>query len=789
MEARVQCAERTLSLLTSTYLANAESVKANAGTVVDTVLSQNLFGYSGASGVRVETAKRYEVAIQKWISRINSLAAGKTPDMRVVGVILMKQTALQGPAILVDNIAKWTTTVVGLLSKSDMASVSAAALQTVLVFMDVVREVPIMRREIASSQVPRINQAVLALAETNAELAGVAIETLMYSAYWFPTLFRPSVTKTEALCLRILGDPAAKVSGGVYKHAADCMAALCAVGGKIAVEDRWFQVMQTTLATIQGCIDHILCVEMSAREASAGQAFDLPELSGDFIVGMPQAADRIARMTDLLIALLTRPVDADVPIPADGVVRIASRLALVPMLAENSKTPRAEYGVVPILAPQLHREAIRMVAALVFSLGCNMHPFLGHVARTIGTISTTSVASPTTTVALYSLIRLCVERYGYGFVMCLPREVLLAIIGDTQAQSPRTVKVAADSTAGLSAPMKRSSGRSQKHTAQMADEQLGRGHLHVQYTDVVHAALNAVLAVLDRTPTVLGTELRTQLDSRILTLLLLEMVGGTDQPHASRQSDAPYRTLLCKCLRASILSPDPWQKAIVPHALAVFTAGLEDISGEVRAVCADALSAIEPIVHARLPAQLRAPDTDENVEAESQVPRLMLGVEAGLSDALADAHLDSPLTARGRSVMTTFETEKEATDVDGANKRHKPSDYEAAVSVRNDDKPVYRDKPSRQNNTIIDKDGTPLPENRPKPQTVDDTVNCQTTEAEHSVFTSQSSSPFAHTSPVAETSSSDAKYVAPVDGSNDNDEDDDIPDIVMEGSDSENDDV
>ncbi|KAJ2855218.1 hypothetical protein GGI22_004213 [Coemansia erecta] len=789
MEARVQRAERTLSLLTSTYLANAESVKANVGTVVDTVLSQNLFGYSGAAGVRDETSKRYEVAVHKWISRINSLATGKTPDMRVAGVILMKQTALQGPAILVDNIAKWTTTVVGLLSKSDMASVSAAALQTVLVFMDVVREVPIMRREIASSQVPRINQAVLALAETNAELAGGAIETLMYSAYWFPTLFRPSVSKTEALCLRILGDPAAKINGGTYKHAADCMAALCAVGGKTSVEDRWFQVMQTTLATIQSCIDHILCVEMSARETGADQTFGLPELNDDFIVGMPQAADRITRMTDLLIALLTRPVDVDVPIPADGVVRIASKLSLVPMLAENNKTPRAEYGVVPMLAPQLHREAIRMVAALVFSLGCNMHPFLGHVARTIGTINTTSVTSPTTTVALYSLIRLCVERYGYGFVVCLPREVLSAIIGDTQAQSPRTAKVAADSTAGLSAPMKRSSGRSLKHTARMADEQLARGHLHVQYTDVVHAALNAVLAVLDRTPTVLGTELRTLLDSRILTLLLLEMVGGTDQPHASRQSDAPYRSLLCKCLRASILSPDPWRKAIVPHALAVFTAGLEDISGEVRAVCADALSAIEPIVHARLPAQLRAPDTDENVEAETQVPRLMLGAEAGLSDALADAHLDSPLTARGSNVMPAFEIEKEAADLDGANKRHKPRDYETAVGVRKDDGPVYRDKLSLQNNTIIDKDGTSLPEDRPKPQAIDYTANCQTTEAENSVFTSQSSSLLAHPSPAAETSSISAKYAAPVDGSNDNDEDDDIPDIVMEGSDSENDDV
>ncbi|KAJ2556344.1 hypothetical protein EV175_002077 [Coemansia sp. RSA 1933] len=794
MDARVICAERTLSLLTSTYLANAESVKAYVGTVVDTVLSQNLFEYVGAQGVRTETAKRYDMAVQKWIARVNSLAAGKTPDMRVAGVILMKQTALQGPSILIDNIAKWTATVVGLLSKSDMATVTTAALQTVMVFMDVVREMPIMRREIASSQVPRINQAVLTLAETNPDLAQSAIETLMYSAYWFPTLIRPFSTKTEALCLQILGDHSAKVGTETYKRAAECVAALCTVGGKVAVEDRWFQIVQITLGTIQHCIEHILCVDSLAREATPVQeGFDLPEINGNFIVGMPQAAGRISRMTDLLIALLTRPVDADVPIPADGVVRVASKLALVPMLAKNSKTPRAEHDVVPILAPQLHREAIRMMAALVLALGSNMQPFLGHVARTIGTISTASVASPATTVALYSLVRLCVERFGYGFTVCLPRDVLSSIIGDTHAQSPSAVRIATDATAGLSTPKKRGSGRSQKRGVQLADEQLSRGHLHVQYTDVVRSALGATLAVLDHTPTVLGTELRTQLDSRVLTLLLLEIVGGTDQPHASRQSDAPFRALLCRCLRASVLSPDPWQKAIVPHALAVFTAGLEDSSREVRAVCADALSAVEPIVHARLPAQLRAPDTDENMKAESHVPGLVFGAEAGLSAALADTHLNNPLSARGCIEVPVSEQDK-LDAAGGANKRHKHSIYATAASAMDADEPVDQEtRPVKDDKGVhSNNQHPPSAETVVKSSTIDTTTTGQPISNRPSAMTAafieKDSSPIVQISSAAADTSSSAgakRSILVNDNSEDkDDEDDDIPDIVMEGSDS-----
>ncbi|KAJ2655926.1 hypothetical protein IWW48_005286 [Coemansia sp. RSA 1200] len=782
MDSRVLCAERTLSLLTNTYLANAEAVKANISTVIETVLSQRLFSYIGALGVNAETARRYDLALQKWIARVNSLAAGKTPDMRVAGAILMKQTALQSPAILTDNIAKWTTAVVGMLSKSDMASVTEAALQTALVFMDVVREVPILHREIANPQVPRINQAVLALAEQSSESTEGALETLMYSACWFPTLFRPLAAKTEALCLRILGDPTAKIKTAACRRVAQCMATLCAVGGKAEVEDKWFQTVNLTLGTIQHCIDHILCVEDSARETSSVQAFNLPVLDSNFIIGMPQAADRISRMTSLLVALFTRPLDADVPIPADNVVRVVSKLVLAPMLVETSKTPRAEHGVVPMLAPQLHREAIRMLAMLVFALESGMYPFLAYVARTVGTISTASIASPTTTVALYSLIRLYVERYGYGFVVCLPREILSTIIGDTQAQMTRKATVNLESAAsGLTTSKKRGSAKLQKQgVVQIADDQSSRGRMQIQYTDVVYAALNAVQALLEHTPTVIDTEMRTQLDSRILELLMLEMVGGSvDTPRASRQLDAPYRALLCRCLQVSVLSPDPWRKAIVPHALAVFTAGLEDRSAEVRAICGDALMAIEPIIHSRLPAQLRGPDTDAGVEAKAQVPRNIFGADSGLSAALADAHLNSPLTERmDISLVAANEKDGDVASEGEPNKRHKRSTShgdKGTITLSIDNGPAAHrsslsSSPQDENLGANNKTEL-LPENRVNPQATDE-------------LTTQQSSKVKPT--VVEDRSTVSKHEAQ-DGGNRSDSDDDIPDIVMEGSDSDDD--
>ncbi|KAJ2814338.1 hypothetical protein GGI24_006420, partial [Coemansia furcata] len=363
MEANVARAERTLSLLTNTYLANGDTVKTSAALVLDTILSQNLFVYLDvSSGASAETTRRYESAVHKWIARVSSLLAGKTSESRLAGILLAKHTTLQAPAMFVEQAGKWTTALLNMLGKADVAAVHVGALQLLQVFMDVVREVPELHREIATAQVPRMNQAVVALGEKSAELVDAALELLMCSASWFPTLFRPSIDKTEALCLRVLlGGGSGGSGSSTSGRAARCLAGLALVGGKATVEERWFAYAQQTVGTIDACIDHVTCADAPPTRATlAGMA----EFASDFMVSFPQAADRIAAMGDVAVALLTRPVGVDVPIPVDALVGVAARLALVPVRVAGSKSSRAEFGVVPLVAPQLQRAAMRILAAL-----------------------------------------------------------------------------------------------------------------------------------------------------------------------------------------------------------------------------------------------------------------------------------------------------------------------------------------------------------------------------------------------------------------------------------------
>ncbi|KAJ1814607.1 hypothetical protein LPJ75_002701, partial [Coemansia sp. RSA 2598] len=639
MDANVLRAERTLSLLTSTYLANTEAVKSNLAVVVDVVLSQNLFAYIGLSGISVETAKKYENAVNKWLARINSLTTGKTSESRLAGVILMKNTALQSSSLLLENAAKWTTNVLNVIGKTEITPVYKAALQTMLVFMDIVREVPALYREIASAQVPRMNQAILQLADKNTDLVDIVLEMLMFSASWFPTLFRPSIDKTEALCLRLLDGSMARSNADTCSLAAQCLASLSVVGGKMTVEERWFQYIQLALGAIDLCIDHLICKPSteSETEGSAHQ-FEFPAFADDFIISIPQAVDRITSMTDLLVALLSRPIDTDIPVPADVLVSVASKLALIPLRVASAKSGRAEFDLVPMLAPEIQRSSIRILAALAIALGSCMLPFLSAVARIVAIINTRHISSPATIVALHSLVQLYVQRYDYGFVVFLSRDFLETAIQDISVQSKRQAN-ATTVTAQVSALS--ASGGSKKRggngKARVAESSAGAEDIQtatIHWTDVVNAGLKTVLAILRHAPTIFSTSMRTKLDSQILTLLMIDMIGGMETSFASRQTESPYKASLYECLEASVLSPDPWQKAIVPHSLTVFNAGLSDPSPDVRCICLRAIAAIEPLVHSRLPAQLRAPDTEENYENELSISKAMFSDESTINRAL-----------------------------------------------------------------------------------------------------------------------------------------------------------
>ncbi|PIA14451.1 hypothetical protein COEREDRAFT_88691 [Coemansia reversa NRRL 1564] len=776
MEAKAERAERTLTLLTSTYLANTDAVRTNIGLVVDTVLSQNLLAYIDATELSEDTAKRYASAIHRWLARINSLATGKTSESRMAGILLMKHTTLQSPQTFADNVSKWTTTLLNVLGKAETTPVLVATLQTLLTFIDAVRDVPVLHREIATAQVPRMNQAVLGLVDKSIDLVDQGLDVLAYSAAWFPTLFRPSIDKTEALCLRILDGSRIRSDPKLCRQAATCMASLCLVGGKSSAEERWFYCMQQALGSISQCIDHIMCTDTVDDKGKVGQHFSLPAFADDFVVSIPQAADRIAAMVELLVGLLVHPTHVDISVPINDLIQTASGLAMIPMRAASSKSNRAEFDLIPLLSPQIQRAAIRIMAALAISMGGHMYPFLSMVARAVVAINVQHIQSPATQVALHSLIQLYIEKYGYGFIVHLPYEVVSSAVDDTGVH--RKVKAPPSSesaTTPTTSQSKKRSGNGKQRASGYGEADDAGDTSRIHWTDVVYAALKTVLALLRHTPTILSTPLRIKIDSQVLTLQMLDMIGGINTPFAARQSDTRYRVVLFQCLEASILSPDPWQKAILPHVISAMKAGLADSSNEVRSVCQHTLMCIEPIIHSRLPAQKRRPDKEENLEIEDQVPQMMraTGSSVSISAVLSSTHLNEQHVVAEVNVDSAIETSK----------RFKHEDASTELPT------VLSQKP----NLDLDPQDAPLDSKQqrimPEEQSILTHVTKPATEASYTsvafrrISTDNSSPRVASATQTritgkASGSTEDASY---------DDDNDDIPDIVMEGSDSEDD--
>ncbi|KAJ2784747.1 hypothetical protein GGI15_002174 [Coemansia interrupta] len=778
MDANVMRAERTLTLLTSTYLANTEAAKTNLAIVVDTVLSQNLFSYIGQSGIRVENAKKYETAVQKWLARINSLSTGKTSEARAAGVMLMKQTALQSPPLLIENAAKWTATLLAILGKSEVTPIYQAVLQTLTAFLDIVREVPSLRREIASAQVPRINQGILALAEKDTELTDTVLDLLMCSASWYPSLFRPSIDKTEALCLRILDGTMARSGAKTCVHAAQCLASLASVGGKMTVDERWFYYAQLAMGTIDLCIDHVMCKDVTQTDDSLGRPhFELSQFSDSFTASIPQAIDRITSMTDILIALLARPVAVDIPIPVDALVSIASRLALIPVRIANSKSTRAEFDLIPMLTPEIQRSSVRILATLAISLGNSMTPYLSAVARIVAVINTRYLSSATAQVALYALVRLYIERYDYGFAVLLSKEVIESAIDHVNVQSKRqsaAVTATAQASALRASGSKKRGGNGKSRAAEevLIDENVQESQIH--WSDVVCAALGTVTAILSCAPTIITASMRTALDSQVLTLLMLDMIGGVEASFASRHTDKPYKAALYKCLEASVLAPDFWNKAILPHALTVFSAGLSDMSPTLRAICNQALASIEPMVHARLPAQLRAPDSEKGYEEAIHAADAMFdnkhSIDAALTEMAISDNAESEASKFKRYKQDTGSVGVPVADatVTGATGPANSKPFAPATSLH-DASTVEASVP----------DILPLPKSSP---TYDVSAAANSEPLAASGYEMDASVSTSVTSTVGTAPSFNNESVHSTADANISDNDDAIPDIVMEDS-------
>lgn len=219
--------------------------------------------------------------------------------------------------------------------------------------------------------------------------------------------------------------------------------------------------------------------------------------------------------------------------------------------------------------------------------------------------------------SVYKLIRLCLEKCGYTFAENFTKPLIAAILEDLQTVEHKPTS--------LVMPSQQKGSHKKRKTEVTNSDSITSRLVSSASGDVQAAALQTLATFLDVFGFALENAQRASIDSTVLMRLL-----QTVQPsNMSSEEVSLVKLELYNCLLASVTRPMEAQASILPHAVRLFTAGLNDSTHELQTICKRGLTICDLVTHARLPpiqralpkespvVQLDAPVVEKKVEKKA----------------------------------------------------------------------------------------------------------------------------------------------------------------------------
>lgn len=196
--------------------------------------------------------------------------------------------------------------------------------------------------------------------------------------------------------------------------------------------------------------------------------------------------------------------------------------------------------------------------------------------------------------SVYKLIRLCLEKCGYTFAENFTKPLIAAILEDLQTVEHKPTS--------LVMPSQQKGSHKKRKTEVTNSDSITSKLVSSASGDVQAAALQTLATFLDVFGFALENAQRASIDSTVLMRLL-----QTVQPsNMSNEEVNLVKVELYNCLLVSVTRPMEAQASILPHAVRLFTAGMNDSTHELQTICKRGLTICDLITHARLPPIQRA---------------------------------------------------------------------------------------------------------------------------------------------------------------------------------------
>ncbi|KAF9334833.1 hypothetical protein BGZ91_010714 [Linnemannia elongata] len=519
-----------------------------------------------------------------WTQRLRALLESQQPGARFAGVCFVRITAQQSASMFTDHVRTWVTLLVGMLSKHESTANLEAIINTLSELFAKTAKRPDLKSDVTSKYLPDFHNHILNHKDKK-DLLPTIYKALTQSVTLFPTTFRLTVDRTEALCVAYM-DGRFDMEPEVIKAAATCFAALHAAGGKnpnhpterITPSEQWRSNVQEVIKAMHRCLNELLSTvdeDKADQTEVAGRnkyLTGMPAPAKDAVDRYPQLFARFASLSKVLISCLTCPTKEAVHLPLNNLVALLTRV-----YNTNAKTPMSdargidqqEYFILIAGISSVHLAANEVLKTLLATAQDHLVRHMSHLASiAIKSIRHSSGSSSILRSSTYSVIESFIQAFGIPFVNMVQVPLMTALLEDLRMPSARVEIVSAQ---------------------------------------VFTAALDILSLVLTTSGPNLSPHARAAADTLVVTHLL------NSQHHVNpiEQSETPFyttmvRAQLYKALTASVSSPGETQSSLVPLSVGIFKAGLSDPEKFVRDNCTTALTICDLVMHSRLPPMQRA---------------------------------------------------------------------------------------------------------------------------------------------------------------------------------------
>ncbi|KAI9288705.1 rRNA processing/ribosome biogenesis-domain-containing protein [Umbelopsis sp. AD052] len=546
----------------------------------------------------------------KWITRLNSLLHSKNSTARWASISLIKATCEQSSKLYHANVASWVLNILNILTRPEPTSVHDMAIKTLTLLFAKTADKPEVQREVTSPNLPKFNHTLLNLSG-NRDLLPAIFDAFMSGFTHFPTTSRPAADNCRKLCLSLL-DGSSDNRFELTEKAASCLSTIFLTATVANRGEMWRNTAMRLLGTANRSLDRLFdTIDEESNVSDRLPAYDFPPVMSEYQDAFIILFNRVSAINEALVKTLTTSTNATVSVPVAQIVDYLCRIYNV----NNGSLMRdfkdnGEYNCLMAGTHKLLLSANRVFATLIHCCGTSLLRYLRLFSSLLLQLLSQNKHKRVLKASLYEVLTLCLQKFGVGFGEMICKPLLGILFEDLRLPKKRITPVAKPAAEHTSA---KGSGKKRKRDLTNSDE-IAFGTVEDSPLSLLFSGLEVLQALLITYGSSLSAEQRSTIDSLIITRIM----NDSYQLKAS-SNDERVTEKLYECLLASVMKPIETQASTLPHALRIFSAGANSQSHRLRVICIQALSVCELVMHSRLPP---IPRTESKAAAVVYIPGL-----------------------------------------------------------------------------------------------------------------------------------------------------------------------